>query len=120
MNLGDSPVKVIMSSEGPQLLRRPLPAERAPHLVEPLAPRINAGKALAPLHISSRQEAPPTALMTASTAVGRFPLRPVRTLPRLPLLQILRTDPRFLPPPPSFCLRGFVMGSVRSPGGFRP
>ncbi|CAL8371187.1 unnamed protein product [Arctogadus glacialis] len=110
-----------MSSEGPQLLRRPLPPERVPHLVKSLpSPRIHAGKRPAPVSDSRRLEAPPTGAMPASTAVGGFPLRPARTLPRIPLLQIIRTDPRFLPPPPSFCLRGAVMGSVRSPGGFRP
>ncbi|XP_038862464.1 leucine-rich repeat-containing protein 63 [Salvelinus namaycush] len=42
-----------------------------------------------------------------------FPCKPPRTLPKIPLLDLLKTDPRYIPFPPSFSFNDFL----RDPNG---
>ncbi|XP_046902458.1 uncharacterized protein LOC124485137 [Hypomesus transpacificus] len=51
-----------------------------------------------------------------------FPCRPPRTLPKIPLLDLLQTDRRYKPSPPSFCFNDFLRiqnggGAAQSPEG---
>ncbi|XP_071376251.1 leucine-rich repeat-containing protein 63 [Centroberyx affinis] len=120
-----------MSSDHARLLRRPLPPKSFPPIVKTRPAPRPAVKQPPPLCLSdadgtrsSRQEvdspapraAPPTPLQddtcTCSPVMDRltggFPCKPPRLLPRIPLLHFLHTDPRFIPPPPSFCLNDFL------------
>ena len=51
-----------------------------------------------------------------------FPCRPPRTLPKIPLLDLLQTDRRYKPSPPSSCFNAFLRiqtggGAAQSPEG---
>lgn len=37
-----------------------------------------------------------------------FPCRPPRTLPKISVVDLLQTDPRYIPSPPSFCFNDFL------------
>ncbi|KAL7385670.1 hypothetical protein ABVT39_026003 [Epinephelus coioides] len=123
---------LIMSSDHICLLRRPLPSRRFPPIVKTSpAPTVSAGAAVQSLLLdqgdagprgSSRQgadtpaprAAPPTPLQPKTSTLltdkitEAFPCKPPRLRPNNPLLSLLHSDQRFLPPPPTFCLSDFL------------
>ncbi|XP_029936124.1 leucine-rich repeat-containing protein 63 [Myripristis murdjan] len=106
-----------MSSDHVRLLRRPLPPKKLPPVLTPrpaARPPDSRGSSLQEADLHTPRRAAPTpvmadtsALTTDSMSMG-FPWRKPHILPKNPLLQILHTDPRFVPPPPSFCLCDFL------------
>lgn len=56
----------------------------------------------------------PTPMLTAAPSlllpkiIEGFPCRPLRTLPKIPLLDLLHTDPRYVPSPPRFRFNDFL------------
>ncbi|XP_010878363.2 uncharacterized protein LOC105016322 [Esox lucius] len=124
-----------MPSEHTRLLRRPLPPRNAPPVVKRL-PHLLSGPIVDPLPFIERKalkdsgtewsesscRMPPLLDHDPGVSVKGFPCKSPRTLPKIPLLDLLKTDPKYIPPPPSFCFNDFIQepngeGEAQSPEG---